>query len=860
MHTRGVEGPFRTGRKAAADRKRSPFDNPLVRYSFAAAAAGAAFLLREGLFLFVDPNFPDYLTFYPTVLLVALLAGLWPAILSTLGAALLAAAWILAPRGNFLAALSANFIGLVLFVAVCVFISATAELYRRNRSKAAAYDKEQALRESQQALRQQAELLRLSFDAIIVWRAAGGIESWNRGAVDLFGYAEGEALGRSPHELLGAARRVPWAEIQEVLRAQGRWEGELDYRTRDGREVTVSCRLQIERGSDGRERILEIDRDITDRRRVQVELQRAHDRLEEKVEQRTEELLRANRMLRMISMCDQALVQISDERELMYVICQIIQDEGGYPLVWVGLAENDEARSVVRAASAGDTEGFLDTIRVTWDESPFGMGPTGSAIRSGSAAIVSDISTLPDPIPWKEVALSRGFRSIAAFPLLTAEKAAFGALVIYADRDAAFEEGRVTLLRELVDDLTFGIVSLRARVERDQAQRALETKASELRILAAELVRAEERERKRIARLLHDQLQQLLAAALYGLVSIRPASQDPEFRETVGKLEGMLRECLAMSRSLTSELSHPAFSEPDLRSALGWLASTARERYGLEATVEAAETAVVEAEEIRITILQAVRELLFNVVKHAGVKKAAITLDVDGEGRVRVSVRDEGVGFDLSRVSPLGGPSAGIGLFGIRERLAMAGGGMEIESAPGRGSRLTVWVPSGRPAGEAAPPAAAAPASPALPRPRPPGGRRPVAAGRRIRVLLVDDHMVVRDGLALQLRQQPDLEIVGQAADGEAAVELVRRLRPDVVTMDVSMPGMGGVEAVRAIHREFPDTRIIGLSMFDEPAQAAAMRDAGAAGYLSKSESSEQLLEAIRSCARRPRGRRAARP
>ena len=129
------------------------------------------------------------------------------------------------------------------------------------------------------------------------------------------------------------------------------------------------------------------------------------------------------------------------------------------------------------------------------------------------------------------------------------------------------------------------------------------------------------------------------------------------------------------------------------------------------------------------------------------------------------------------------------------------------------------------------------------------------APGSRIRVLLVDDHMVVRNGLALQLKEQPDIEVVGEAADGAASIALVRALAPDVVTMDVNMPGMNGVEATRAIHAHFPDVCILGLSMFEESEQASAMRAAGATEYFSKSASFDSLLAAIRAGARHRRVR-----
>jgi signal transduction histidine kinase/ActR/RegA family two-component response regulator len=548
-------------------------------------------------------------------------------------------------------------------------------------------------------------------------------------------------------------------------------------------------------------------------------------------------------------------VEISDELELMHVICQIIQDEGGYRLVWVGLAEGDDTRNIRCVASAGDHDGFLDSMRLTGNGGFIGSEPIARAIRTGLPVLSGDISLLPESEPWRDDALRRGFRSMASLPLMSAEKPAFGALVIYSDQQWGFEPNQVNLLKELVDDLAFGLTSLRARAERDQAQQNLETKASQLQILAGELVRTEQRERRRIAQLLHDQLQQLLAAALYGLVSLRPALKTPKSQDDLTKISELLRECIEMSRSLTSELSHPALSEPDLRAALEWLAAWMKEKHGLEVEVEAGQAVSVEAEETRIMLVQAVRELLFNVVKHAGVKRARVRLGVGAGERVLITVSDEGVGFDAARMRAMGSAVSGIGLFSIRERLALAGGGMDLESSPGTGSRFTVWVPAPQavPAGEGAAPRTRE--KPRKTRTISKGGHAAVAGAavrrRKIRVVLVDDHAVVRNGLALQLKEQPDIEIAGEAADGKTAVEIVRSLRPDVVTMDVSMPGMGGIEAARVIHAEFPEVSIIGLSMFEEAKQAAAMREAGAVSYLSKSASFDSLLDAIRSCVRK---------
>ncbi len=122
----------------------------------------------------------------------------------------------------------------------------------------------------------------------------------------------------------------------------------------------------------------------------------------------------------------------------------------------------------------------------------------------------------------------------------------------------------------------------------------------------------------------------------------------------------------------------------------------------------------------------------------------------------------------------------------------------------------------------------------------------PAARPRTIRVLLVDDHAAVRQAFAFALRSEPDIEVVGEAGSAPVALEEIRRLRPDLVLMDINLPGMDGIEATRRVRAEFPDIEVIGLSMYESEEQDAAMRRAGARAYVSKSASYETLLEAIR--------------
>ncbi len=118
----------------------------------------------------------------------------------------------------------------------------------------------------------------------------------------------------------------------------------------------------------------------------------------------------------------------------------------------------------------------------------------------------------------------------------------------------------------------------------------------------------------------------------------------------------------------------------------------------------------------------------------------------------------------------------------------------------------------------------------------------------RIRILIVDDHTVVRRGVAILLAAYADIEVVGEACDGFTAIDLARELQPDVILMDVIMPGISGIEATGIICRELPQVHVIGLSMHDEIEVANEMRKSGAAGLLSKTESPEIVVEFIRKC------------
>ncbi len=177
-----------------------------------------------------------------------------------------------------------------------------------------------------------------------------------------------------------------------------------------------------------------------------------------------ESLLRINRALRTLSACNEVLVRATEERGLLEEVCRILVELGGYHLAWVGLALGDEEKTVRPVAWAGQEEGYLNTVRISWGENEWGRGPTGRAIRTGEPVICRDVLTDPHYAPWREEALRRGYRSSIALPLRS-DGRVLGALNVYAAEVGVFDPEEVQLLMELADDLAYGLTALRTREE-----------------------------------------------------------------------------------------------------------------------------------------------------------------------------------------------------------------------------------------------------------------------------------------------------------------------------------------------------------------------------------------------------------
>lgn len=383
----------------------------------------------------------------------------------------------------------------------------------------------------------------------------------------------------------------------------------------------------------------------------------------------------------------------------------------------------------------------------------------------------------------------------------------------------------------------------RRRAERDleQAHADLASRAAQLRALAGELTLVEQRERRRMAKVLHDHIQQLLVAAKFQTALLGRAGDELVGR-AAGELEQLLNNVIDATRSLTAEMSPPILHESGLGAGLEWLGRWMAQKHGLVVELSMEHGVPQLPEDVRILLFESIRELLFNAVKHARVRSAAVSVRRIGDHELQITVSDTGPGFSPASLKAAGEAGVGFGLFSIRERLALIGARLNIDSAPGEGCRITMTCLLDHEHSEVTPPAAPivsegwmSPMVPPIP-------------GAKIRVLLADDHRIMREGLNRLLGQEPDIEIAGEAADGEEAVRLAQQLRPDIVLMDLSMPKLSGIDATRAIRNLLPEVQVIGLSMFDEAERAESMHAAGVFAYLSKTGPTQALLNAIRSC------------
>jgi len=343
----------------------------------------------------------------------------------------------------------------------------------------------------------------------------------------------------------------------------------------------------------------------------------------------------------------------------------------------------------------------------------YGQGVCGEVARRGSRIVADGIQTSPDP--KTELLRSWGTRAYACYPL-TFQDAVLGTLAFGSRSRDSFTSDEQAMMESFANQVAIAMgrrlleqrlvemhrrehehaneLERRVRERTEELNRAnaeIEDRRGMLESLARELTGAEHRERRRLADLLHDGLQQLLVGARFSLEVLGSRPRDSKERKEIGRVCGIIQEAIEASRSLTYDLCPPILSKRGLASAFEWLGEQMMEKHGLEVDLDIVADGEPSSESSKMVLFTSVRELLFNAIKHSGTKRACLRACLQGDNIV-VRVSDAGAGFKPSDALAHSA-KAGFGLFSIRERIALFGGRLQINSTPGRGAAFTLIIP-----------------------------------------------------------------------------------------------------------------------------------------------------------------------
>jgi len=368
------------------------------------------------------------------------------------------------------------------------------------------------------------------------------------------------------------------------------------------------------------------------------------------------------------------------------------------------------------------------------------------------------------------------------------------------------------------------------------ANRALKQSEASLHTMSSRLLQVQDEERRRIARDLHDVTGQELAVAVMSLDNLKNLADAPgaDLKAAIGRSAELLRKVDNEIRTLSYLLHPPLLEEMGLGSALPWFIDGFSKRTGIEVNAEIAEKLPRFSIEFETAVFRVIQEALTNVFRHSGSHRAWVRVWAAGS-YLQASVEDEGKGIERRKAES---KKPGVGIQSMTDRLRVFGGVLEFRSGR-RGTRVIATIPLTEAVSVASRPNQELNFEAG-------GMDAPGAVGEATRILIADDHEVARQGIRALLKDQPDLEICGEAMDGLDAIEKARQLKPDLVIMDLSMPHLSGLTALRHIRASGLQARVLIYTTHSYPELERVAQAADCDGFVLKSNASHDLIRGVR--------------
>jgi signal transduction histidine kinase len=431
-------------------------------------------------------------------------------------------------------------------------------------------------------------------------------------------------------------------------------------------------------------------RDITERKMA-----------EEELKETLKKDIQLNRTLLALRHSSFAIMHAADEASYLDEICKIIVNDCGHSMVWIGVTE-EKSMMVLPVAYAGLEEDYLNQLNIKLDDSKRGQGPTGTAIRTGKPYICENMLQDPRFIPWREEAIKRGYVSSMVLPIMYNEKV-FGALNIYSKKTYPFSNEEKKLLQELVEDISFGITSLRLREAHDKAEKALRESMIDVERSNAEL--------EQFAYVTSHDLREPLRmiTSFLQLLERRYKDQlDQDANEFIGfavdgakRLDAMINDILIYSRVSYKERILTPVNFNKVLEKVNLNLKTSIEETSAEVKHDRLPTLLMD-EQLMIQLLQ---NLIGNAIKYRSEKTPQIHISAKKESDQYVfKVQDNGIGISpehLERIFTIFKrlhtneeyEGTGIGLSISQKIVHQHGGHIWVISKLGKGSKFYFTIP-----------------------------------------------------------------------------------------------------------------------------------------------------------------------